>query len=279
MVKPRRLNIEARHQNKDPRLLERATRLAQRWGRRPARLNTVCDPGLVQLPEWEACRLQAAPPDSWQHAHVLYGLRQLGCVHSQAHGLGIACAHETLLYRLAGEVAQVRGIDVYDDRSGYEDAGMPDDPARFAPFPYPTERLQVKRWCAGQAYPFAADSFDFAWSVSSIEHFGPWSHKELALREAARVLKPGGVLAFTTELVVSQERFRGVLKLSRLRFEKEYFTRSDLETLLGAAPQLQLVEDVNWAADEDTLNSTLTHSIHGLLYLPIALFLRKRGGA
>lgn len=283
MVKPRSLSLPSAHGEKDPALLARAIALSAQWGpsspSEAPRLNTVCNPVYAQDAEWKECLQATTPPESWQHAHILYGLRQLGCVNPGTRGLGVACAHETLLYRLAGLVDSVCGIDICDDRSGYEDKEMLSDPARFAPFEYPKEKLTVSRWKAGEAFPFEAQRFDFAWSVSSLEHFGSWKNKAATLQESARVLKPGGILAFTTELIVSQQRFRGIPKLSKLRFEKEYFTKSDLEQLLQVAPELHLVEPVHWAASEGTLRSPLTQCIHGFLYLPIALFLRKETSA
>ena len=52
------------------------------------------------------------------------------------------------------------------------------------------------------------DSVDFVYSVSSIEHFGGLRVALAHVREAARVLKPGGVLAFSTEFVLQSGRPR-----------------------------------------------------------------------
>ncbi|MFA7483678.1 MAG: class I SAM-dependent methyltransferase [Vulcanimicrobiota bacterium] len=262
-------------------LVQCAMRLAQEWrgdstpSLTQPPLNTVANPFYLEIPEWKKYYDALAPTESWQHAHILYGLDKLGCITPESRGLGLACAHESLLYYLTNQVASVAGIDVYDDRSGYNDKEMPDDPARFAPFECRLDRLEIKRWEAGEKFPFEDATFDFVWSVSSLEHFGAWKNKVLALSEAARVLKKGGVLAFTTELIVSRRTYLGQLKLPQFQILKEYFTRSDMEKLLGSVPRLELVDGIQWAAAPEAINENTLH-IHGFLYLPIAIFLRKR---
>ena len=55
----------------------------------------------------------------------------------------------------------------------------------------------------GRALKFADDTFDVTYSLSSIEHFGGFEGAAQTMREMARVLKPGGVLALATEYVIS----------------------------------------------------------------------------
>jgi SAM-dependent methyltransferase len=75
------------------------------------------------------------------------------------------------------------------------------DPDRFAPFPYRRDHLAVLR-ADGTRLPFAAASFDVVYSLSSIEHFGGHEAAGAAMREMARVLRPGGIACVATELVV-----------------------------------------------------------------------------
>ena len=46
-------------------------------------------------------------------------------------------------------------------------------------------------------------SFDAVYSLSSIEHFGGLDGVRRALAEQHRVVKPGGIVAFTTEVIVN----------------------------------------------------------------------------
>src|SRR3546814_19579580 len=47
------------------------------------------------------------------------------------------------------------------------------------------------------------DSFDAIFSSSSIEHFGTHADVARSIRQAHRVLKPGGVLSLSTELRIA----------------------------------------------------------------------------
>jgi SAM-dependent methyltransferase len=55
----------------------------------------------------------------------------------------------------------------------------------------------------GMDLKFASNSFDFAFTLSSIEHFGSRENIKKAMSEIYRVLKPGGVLCLATELILN----------------------------------------------------------------------------
>jgi hypothetical protein len=84
-------------------------------------------------------------------------------------------------------------------------------PEAYAPFPYRRDRLTFMRM-DGRHLEFADATFDIAYSLSSIEHFGGMEGAVATLREMTRVLKPGGVLALATEYVLDgpphEETFR-----------------------------------------------------------------------
>ena len=52
---------------------------------------------------------------------------------------------------------------------------------------------------------FEDRTFDAVYSLSSIEHFGGLAGATRALDEMARVLKPSGIVALTTECVINDE--------------------------------------------------------------------------
>jgi SAM-dependent methyltransferase len=79
-------------------------------------------------------------------------------------------------------------------------------------------------------------TFDFAWSLSSIEHFGSHDKAGDAVREMARVVRKGGVLAIATEYLLLAEQTH-----------PEFFNRAEFEEyILGASKDLDLIEPVNW---------------------------------
>jgi len=121
--------------------------------------------------------------------------------------LSVGAGHEPVLYWLANRVAGVIGTDMYSDR--WEDEGAREgdvsvlvDPSRFAPFPYERDRLRLMRM-DGRALAFADGTFDVVYSLSSIEHFGGLEGAGQTMKEMARVIKPGGILALATEYVIA----------------------------------------------------------------------------
>jgi SAM-dependent methyltransferase len=67
----------------------------------------------------------------------------------------------------------------------------------------------------------ANETFDAAYSLSSIEHFGGLPGACRAVDEMARVLKPGGILALATEYVIDGPP------------HDETFTPADFDALLA----------------------------------------------
>ncbi len=75
------------------------------------------------------------------------------------------------------------------------------DPDLYAPYPYRRNRLTVS-YMDALDLRFEDETFDFVVSFGSIEHFGGIGAAGRSLAEAARVLKPGGVAAVTTEFAI-----------------------------------------------------------------------------
>jgi SAM-dependent methyltransferase len=146
----------------------------------------------------------------------------------------------------------VFATDIYGDagtfsNSGREsDAAMLFDPDKFAPGPYNRRRLVVQHM-NGADIRHEDASFDAVLSLSSIEHFG--EAKDQALREMARVLKPGGVLILTTECIINGADH---VTLSDL----ELFTPGEVGRLVP--PGCSLVEPIDWTVDEET-HATVIH--------------------
>jgi SAM-dependent methyltransferase len=74
--------------------------------------------------------------------------------------------------------------------------------------------------------PFTNESFDKIYGVSVLEHF---TDGQLALREAFRCLKPGGILVLTTDSFALGELWRGTQKSHGEKyFVRRYYSEEEL---------------------------------------------------
>ena len=106
-------------------------------------------------------------------------------------------------------------------------------PDEYAPFPYRKDHLTFLKM-DGRQLAFADGSFDLSYSLSSIEHFGGMAGAQATIREMARVLRPGGLLALATEYVLAGPP------------HEETFQPHEFMTLIDQ-PGLELVEPVDTA--------------------------------
>jgi SAM-dependent methyltransferase len=142
----------------------------------------------------------------YEFTQLIYGCRRLGALHQDSTILSVGAGHELVLYWLANHARRVVATDMYEgvwqDAQGRE--GNPDvttHPEDYAPLPYQRDRLTFLKM-DGRRLAFRDGAFDIAYSLSSIEHFGGVDEASRTIREMARVLKPGGLLAVATEYVL-----------------------------------------------------------------------------
>lgn len=139
----------------------------------------------------------------WEYAHILHGLHFLNAIRPDAMVLSVGSGHEEPLYDLTNHVRWVFATDIYGHGAfvtdGVAPSGMLVEPDRYARCPYNRNRLVVQHMSALDLR-FEADTFDVVYSFSTIEHVGDVMR---AFSEMHRVLKPGGILALTTECVVN----------------------------------------------------------------------------
>lgn len=172
----------------------------------------------------------------YEFTQLLFGCRQLGMLRDDASFLSVGAGHEHVLYWLANHVHRVVATDMYegiwqDERAREGDPAVLDNPDQYAPFPYRRDRLEFMRM-DGRALTFPDQTFDVTYSLSSIEHFGGLDGAAQTIREMARVLKPGGVLAIATEYVIAGPP------------HEETFQPSEIATLLQQSG-LELVEPID----------------------------------
>jgi len=168
---------------------------------------------------------------AWEFGKCLAGLHRLGAIRPDSVGLSVGAGAERPLFYLASNVNRIVASDLYVDQAGSWGWGgeFMENPAPHAPFPYREDGLVVRN-TSGLDLEFAAETFDFVYSLSSIEHFGGHRAARQAMREMARVVKPGGIVCIVTELQLSR------------RGASDLFTYPQLEEYIIRGSDLQLIE-------------------------------------
>lgn len=235
---------------------------------------------LAMCPEWKS--RGALHRKYWEWGVGLYGLHKLGCVRPDAVGLSVGAGVEWPLFYLANRVQRVHAIDLYDPAHyGGLDPTIPENAAQLAPFSYRREALLFQKMNALDLQ-FPDNTFDFVFTFSSIEHFGGHPGAVLATQEIARVLKPGGVAAIATELVVNTQP------------HYEFFLPDEVEPCFVGGSGLELVEPLDLHIDAELIThpvpfeyppgfqgDTGPHTsvrIGNLTFTSIEFFLRKPPG-
>jgi SAM-dependent methyltransferase len=221
--------------------VQRVRRLTPAISRIPrdTQLCELANPAKWDNPDWHDIlrSLVSVPTDkasmhrkAYEYAQTIFGLRRLAALDESTRVLSVGAGHEVILYWLANHVGQVIATDLYDGewQSAFAREGDPDvlrDPAAYAPFPYRQDRLTFLRM-DGSRLGFRDETFDVAYALSSIEHFGGVEGARRSVADMARVLKRGGILALATEWCVrgqaagevfSPDQVRAIIDHPRLR--------------------------------------------------------------
>lgn len=215
---------------------------------------------------------------AWEYAIAILGLEQLGVVAADARALAVGAGSERPLYYFANHIREMVATDLYDSPGQEGTPEMLEAPEQFAPFDYRRENLHVAQM-NGTALQFVDETFDFSFSLSSIEHFGTRDQIKKAVQEMSRVVRPGGSVCITTELILNQAA------------HAEYFRVEELEeTVLAASPDLELVGGpldlrISQSAIEHPidLDIEMDHQVSphivlysgGVLWTSISLFFRR----
>jgi len=141
---------------------------------------------------------------------IYHALERAGHLHGKASGLAMGAGKERLIFSIAREVQNVIATDLYLPDQGW--AGVrTQDPQKLvmsaAPWPVPEGRIKAMAMDM-RDLKFDDASFDFAWSTGAFEHIGEDKDFLAHFSEVNRVLKPGGVYAFTTVVTFGNESER-----------------------------------------------------------------------
>jgi ubiquinone/menaquinone biosynthesis C-methylase UbiE len=214
----------------------------------------------------------------WEFAMLALFLEGAGSLGEKTSALAIGAGDERMVFWLANRLGRVVATDIYGEGSFAEreaTASMLTDPAAHAPFPYREDRLEV-RHADARDLPFPDASFDVAFSLSSIEHFGGPADVARAAREMGRVLKPGGHAMVVTECFVRLHpletamadaavraltlgaKRRGATPRRRLI---EGFTPRELRTRIVRPSGLELMQPLDLSLSRESWdNLTVTHA-------------------
>lgn len=207
----------------------------------------------------------------WEFAMLALFLEDVGRLHDGTEALAIGAGDERIVFWLANRLGRVVATDIYGAGAFAEreaEASMLDDPAAHAPYPYREDRLEV-RWMDARSLDFPDESFDVAFSLSSIEHFGSPADIARSAREMARVLRPGGHALVVTECFVRRHwtnaapvdfavraaslgRKRRIATPRRRAVVGEMFTPRELTSRIVRPSGLRLMQDLDLSLSEDS---------------------------
>lgn len=140
----------------------------------------------------------------WEVVQAARTLAASGILGTAAEVLGVGAGTEPTIFWLTNHVRRVFATDLYLADGWQESASqrMLVDPGSAWEGDWNPRRLVVQHMDA-RDLRYEDDSFDAVFSSSSIEHFGTHDDVAQSIREAHRVLRPGGVLSVSTELRIA----------------------------------------------------------------------------
>lgn len=140
----------------------------------------------------------------WEVVQAARTLAHAGVLRPDAEVLGVGAGNEPTVFWLTNHVRRVFATDLYLAEGWEESAShrMLLEPGSAWEGDWNPRRLVVQHMDALDLQ-YEDDSFDAVFSSSSIEHFGTHDDVARSIREAHRVLRPGGVLTVSTELRIA----------------------------------------------------------------------------
>lgn len=177
----------------------------------------------------------------WEIAMSVRALVDGGAIHPTSELLGVGAGNEPTVFYLTNYVSRVFATDLYldEDWHQYANVGMFTHPERYWQQDWNRRRLVVQHMDALELQ-YEDNSFDGIFSSSSLEHFGSLDDVRQSIREMTRVLKPGGILALSTEFRLdgSGSGISGTLLFDESQIRDLFFNLSSLEPM--STPNFQI---------------------------------------
>lgn len=189
----------------------------------------------------------------WEVAMSVRALRQFGALRRDATILGVAAGTEDTIFYLTRHARQVFVTDRYLGAGSWTQlapVAMLVEPAFLAPFDFDPQRLVVQHM-DGRVLRYPDDTFDGVFSSGSIEHFGELQDVAHAAFEMGRVLKPGGILALSTEF-----RFSGPPGGIGWPGQTLLLSAADIQRYIVEASGLEPVDDLRVEVSDATMKTT-----------------------
>jgi SAM-dependent methyltransferase len=189
----------------------------------------------------------------WEWAMSVIAMRRFGKLNENSSALGVGAGKEILLFYLANHLGHVFATDLYAGEWSkiWAPPDMIKNATKYAPFEYKESALTVMRMDSTNL-EFLSETFDIAFSISSIEHFGGNNHSGAlqSLKEIERVLKRGGIATVTTEYILNDKEAPDL--------QNQFFNRKTIYSdLIDKLDELQLVEPLDLGITPNTLDTVM----------------------
>jgi SAM-dependent methyltransferase len=187
----------------------------------------------------------------WEWGLGVLAMKRFGKLNKESKAIGVGSATEEILFYLANRIDHVYATDLYDGK-GWKNLvpiDFPENPKKYSPYPYNENALTVMRMDATKL-EFSDESFDIAFSFSSIEHFDGENHSGAlgSMMEMERVLKPGGIAVVATEYMLNDKE------------HIEFFNRRTIYSdLIDKLDRLKLVEPLDLRTTTNTLDAIIDY--------------------
>jgi SAM-dependent methyltransferase len=189
----------------------------------------------------------------WEWAMSVAAMRRFDKLNKNSTALGVGVGKEILLFYLADRLRRVYATDLYAGEWAkiWAPPDMIKNAKRYAPFEYNESALTVMRMDS-RKLEFPSETFDIAFSISSIEHFGGNNHSGAlqSLKEIERVLKRGGIATITTEYILNDKEPPDL--------QNQFFNRRTIySNLIDKLEELRLVEPLDLSITTNTLDTVM----------------------
>jgi SAM-dependent methyltransferase len=188
----------------------------------------------------------------WEWALGIIAMERFSKLNDNSIAIGIGSGTEPIPFYLANKIKRVYATDMYGDLENWNNTS-PDDflknPRKYAPFKYRENSLKVLKM-NGTKLEFPSNTFDIAFSFSSIEHFGGRKHSGAlrSMREIERVLKKDGIAVIATEYIINDKDHH------------EFFNKKTIYSdLINKLHSLQLVEPLDLRITTKTLDTVMSN--------------------